>query len=74
MSSKLSYLTRDEAISRCEKSQPDRYEYNMFIYQRWDHETVVKCKGCGHRSLITPEQIWRSYRSNCPKPGCKYHR
>jgi len=68
--SNTNYLTREEAIARCEKAQPDRYEYNMFSYQAWDQETIFKCKSCGHRFLATPESIWRKYKTKCQNPSC----
>lgn len=63
-------LTREQAIERCEKAQPDRFLYNMFSYRNWDSETIFKCKSCGHRFLATPEAIWRKYRSKCPIKTC----
>jgi len=69
---KVNNLTREEAIEKCKMSQPGRYEYNMFTYRRWDVETILKCASCGHRSLMTPEQVWRRYRKNCPNPACNH--
>ncbi len=64
------YLTREEAISRCEKAQPNRYVYNMFTYNNYDQETVFKCSSCGHRFLATPESIWRKHVTKCKNPSC----
>jgi hypothetical protein len=65
------YMTREEAIAKCEKAQPDRYEYNMFSYSSFDQETMFKCKSCGHRFLATPESIWRKHKTKCSNPSCK---
>lgn len=65
------YLTRDEAIARCEKAQPNRFLYGMFAYSAFDQETVFKCRLCGYRFLATPEAIWRKYQSKCPKSSCE---
>jgi hypothetical protein len=64
------YLTREEAITKCEKAQPSRYIYNMFTYSSFDQETVFKCKSCGHRFLATPESIWRKHVKKCKNPSC----
>ena len=68
--SSVNNLTREEAIARCEKAQPDKYLYNMFAYRSFDQETMFKCKSCGHRFLATPESIWRKHKVKCQNPTC----
>ena len=72
--SSMNSMTREEAIAKCESSQPDAYSYSMFGYSGYDSETIFKCRKCGFRFLATPESIWRSIKNSCPSPTCTCNR